>query len=154
MRAQRTPEAISTLEPGAGGAMLTYLRRLGADAKVSPSVVTAGAAGAVSDFIGPVSCGETPPEVKFHHAICAAITAYGVDPLRPPVRRGNRAGRAVQRRARAREARTGPAGQLDRAAGRDRRHQQRHDELRGRAPRRGRAAAALRSARVQGALGR
>jgi hypothetical protein len=45
---------------------------LGGDAKASPSAVTAGAAGEVSDFIGRVSCGETPPKVKFRHAICAA----------------------------------------------------------------------------------
>src|SRR6185312_8505745 len=101
MRAQRTPGAISTLEPGAGGATLTYLRRLGGDAKASPSAVTAGAACEVSDFIGRVSCGETPPKVKFRHAICAASRdSFDVC---PGVRCGNRDGRAVRRRARARQ---------------------------------------------------
>src|SRR6185312_613848 len=114
MRAQRTPGAISTLEPGAGGATLTYLRRLGGDAKASPSAVTAGAACEFSDFIGRVSCGETPPKVKFRHAICAATR--NSFPSRPGVRHGHSARRAVRRRARAREARPGAPGQLDRAA--------------------------------------
>src|SRR4030095_10096421 len=122
MRAQRTPGAISTLDPGAGGATLTYLRRLGGDAKVPPPAVTAGAAGEVSDFIGRVSCGETPPKVKFRHAICAASR----DSLAPPhagVRCGHRDGSAFRRRARAREARPGTAGRLDRAARADRQYQ-------------------------------
>src|SRR6185436_21083439 len=119
IRAQRTPGAISTLEPGAGGATLTYLRRLGGDAKASPSAVTAGAACEFSDFIGRVSCGETPPKVKFRHAICVA-SRESFDPARASLRRGNCDGRAVRRRARAGEARPGAAGQLDRAAGRDR----------------------------------